>query len=52
GLQGGNPGKKGKNLLLSQGKRKTLDSKINLKVQPGAILRIETPGGGGYGPKK
>jgi len=29
-----------------------LGSKANLKVQPGDILHIETPGGGGYGKKK
>lgn len=52
GIQGGNPGKKGKNLLISQRKRKILNSKVNLKALPGDILRIETPGGGGYGPKK
>jgi len=52
GILGGERGKKGRNYLLSQGRRKILGSKENLKVIPGDILRIETPGGGGYGKKK
>lgn len=52
GIQGGAEGKKGKNILLTSGKRKLLNSKVNLKVQPGDALCIETPGGGGYGQKK
>jgi N-methylhydantoinase B/oxoprolinase/acetone carboxylase alpha subunit len=51
GLWGGDPGKKGRNLLLTQGKKIVLGSKVNIKVSPGDILRIETPGGGGYGKK-
>jgi N-methylhydantoinase B/oxoprolinase/acetone carboxylase alpha subunit len=49
GMRGGNPGRKGKNILYTRGKRKTLDSKINIMVDSGDVLRIETPGGGGYG---
>jgi N-methylhydantoinase B/oxoprolinase/acetone carboxylase alpha subunit len=52
GILGGERGKRGRNLLLSQRKRKILGSKENLRVYPGDILRIETPGGGGYGKKK
>jgi N-methylhydantoinase B/oxoprolinase/acetone carboxylase alpha subunit len=52
GILGGERGKRGRNLLLSRGKRKILGSKENLRVDPGDILRIETPGGGGYGKKK
>jgi N-methylhydantoinase B/oxoprolinase/acetone carboxylase alpha subunit len=53
GILGGGKGKKGRNsLILSQGKKKILGPKVNLKVQPGDILRIETPGGGGYGKKQ
>ncbi|PMP96090.1 MAG: hypothetical protein C0168_03655, partial [Candidatus Aminicenantes bacterium] len=49
GLAGGQSGKKGLNMLI-RGKRKLyLGSKVNLKVKAGDILRIETPGGGGYG---
>lgn len=52
GIQGGKSGKKGQNILFSKGKKILLSSKINLKVTPGDVLRIETPGGGGYGRKK
>ncbi len=49
GLLGGLPGKAGRNLLIRKGKKKILGSKTNLKLRAGDILRIETPGGGGYG---
>ncbi|MGD8535724.1 MAG: hydantoinase B/oxoprolinase family protein [Candidatus Aminicenantes bacterium] len=52
GIQGGKSGKKGKNTLISKGKKIHLRSKCNIKVQPGDVLRVETPGGGGYGRKK
>jgi N-methylhydantoinase B/oxoprolinase/acetone carboxylase alpha subunit len=53
GIRGGGEAKKGKNILLtSTGKKIDLGPKVNLKVQPGDVLRIETPGGGGYGQKK
>jgi N-methylhydantoinase B/oxoprolinase/acetone carboxylase alpha subunit len=53
GVLGGDKGKKGRNSLIpSKGKNKILGPKANLKVQPGDVLRIETPGGGGYGRKK
>lgn len=49
GLQGGKNGRKGRNVLFSKGKRRDLGSKVNIQVQPGDVLRIETPGGGGFG---
>ena len=53
GVLGGKEGKRGKNLLIPyKGNKKILGPKANLKVQSGDILRIETPGGGGYGKKK
>lgn len=52
GLNGGGEGKKGRNTLISKGHKKALGSKVNIKAQSGDILRIETPGGGGYGAKK
>ena len=52
GIKGGQDGKKGKNILFSKGKKIPLKSKTNIKVQPGDILHVETPGGGGYGRKK
>ena len=51
GLLGGRPGARGKNTLVRSGRAEILGSKINLRVVPGDILRIETPGGGGYGRK-
>ncbi|MBA7646158.1 hypothetical protein ES703_53920 [subsurface metagenome] len=52
GLQKGKSGKRGKNTLFTKGKKVPLKSKCNFKVQPGDLLRVETPGGGGYGQKK
>jgi N-methylhydantoinase B/oxoprolinase/acetone carboxylase alpha subunit len=52
GVQGGRSGKKGNNLLFSGGKKIPLSSKVNIKVSLGDVLRVETPGGGGYGQKK
>lgn len=50
GLRGGQPGRVGKNILVTkEGKRKNLPSKANFSVQPGEVLCIHTPGGGGYG---
>jgi len=49
GVQGGGPGSKGKNTLLAAGRSRNLGSKVNIKVRPGDVLRIETPGGGGFG---
>jgi N-methylhydantoinase B/oxoprolinase/acetone carboxylase alpha subunit len=45
----GQPGKQGKNTLIRNGRRIPLRSKVNLKVKPNDVIRIETPGGGGYG---
>ena len=50
GLRGGRPGAKGRNTLISGGRNIPLKSKAHLRVKPGDVLRIETPGGGGYGP--
>jgi len=49
GLQGGAPGRPGKNTLIRGKRRLKLGSKVNLKIYPGDKLRVETPGGGGYG---
>ncbi len=45
GLNQGSPGLKGCNFLNNR----PLKGKISLSVQPGDRIRIETPGGGGYG---
>ena len=49
GLAGGQPGQPGRNLWQSQGKSKDLPSKCRIEVHAGDILKIESPGGGGYG---
>ncbi|HSE83523.1 MAG TPA: hydantoinase B/oxoprolinase family protein, partial [Thermodesulfobacteriota bacterium] len=51
GVQGGEPGGKGKNILIRDGISKRMPPKATLKVNKGDILRIETPGGGGWGKK-
>jgi N-methylhydantoinase B len=45
GAAGGQPGAPGRNLLDGQ----ALEPKASGTLQPGQRLRIETPGGGGYG---
>jgi N-methylhydantoinase B/oxoprolinase/acetone carboxylase alpha subunit len=50
GAQGGNPGQCGRNSLVrSNGSQQTLPAKVRLELQAGDRLRIETPGGGGFG---
>jgi 5-oxoprolinase (ATP-hydrolysing) len=50
GLAGGQPGALGKNTLTrADGRVETLPHASQVEVQPGDILTIETPGGGGYG---
>jgi N-methylhydantoinase B len=49
GLAGGKPGRPGKNQLLVAGGTQNLPSKIVFSAPKGSVLRIETPGGGGWG---
>jgi len=49
GAQGGQPGARGKNTLIRDGREEALPGKIELQLRAGDRLRIETPGGGGYG---
>ncbi len=52
GLYGGQPGKRGQNLLFDrEGRKKILPGKGVFELQPGEVLEIRTPGGGGYGRK-
>jgi len=51
GIFGGKSGKIGKNFIIKKGKKFELRSKVNISVEKGDILIIETPGGGGYGEK-
>jgi N-methylhydantoinase B len=49
GLSGGLPGKVGKNELIVEGRIRKLPSKCSFYAPAGSILRIQTPGGGGWG---
>jgi len=48
GLDGGQPAQPGRNSLNGE----PLTGRESLTLQPGDVLRIETPGGGGFGPPK
>lgn len=51
GLEGGEPGAMGRNTLVDAGGEETaLPGKWTGRLAEGETLRIETPGGGGYGP--
>jgi N-methylhydantoinase B len=49
GLAGGKPGRPGKNQLTVQGRRHMLPGKAAFTAPRGSVLKIETPGGGGWG---
>jgi N-methylhydantoinase B len=49
GLKGGSSGKAGKNEIVVKGHAQRLPSKCTFRAPAGAIIRIETPGGGGWG---
>lgn len=49
GLAGGKPGKPGKNELIVAGRRKSVAAKGSFYAPAGAVVRIESPGGGGWG---
>ncbi len=50
GIEGGGPGLPGRNALIRGDKETDIDSKAQIELQQGDIVRIETPGGGGWGP--
>ena len=45
GAEGGGPGLRGRNLVNGR----EVPAKVTLDLEPGDVVRIETPGGGGYG---
>jgi N-methylhydantoinase B/oxoprolinase/acetone carboxylase alpha subunit len=49
GLHGGSHGGPGKNLLLRKKSISAIPGKSRFEVRAGDVLRIESPGGGGYG---
>ncbi|HEX5585671.1 MAG TPA: hydantoinase B/oxoprolinase family protein [Acidimicrobiia bacterium] len=52
GLDGGGPGRTGENWLLPQGDEalaRRLPDKVTVELRSGDVVRLLTPGGGGYG---
>ncbi len=49
GLRGGSPGATGRNVLVRDGEERVLPAKGTVEMRSGDLLRIETPGGGGWG---
>src|SRR5271157_3633490 len=49
GLAGGKPGRPGTNQLTVQGRKRKLPGKVAFRAPRGSVLKIETPGGGGWG---
>lgn len=49
GLQGGEAGHRGENVLIREGEEIVLSGKGTFEFKSGDILGIRTPGGGGYG---
>ncbi len=50
GMDGGAPGKRGRNVYIrNDGRMLNLGGKNKVKVEKGERIRIETPGGGGFG---
>jgi N-methylhydantoinase B len=52
GLAGGQPGRPGKNELTVGGRTRLLPGKVAFRAPRGGILKIESPGGGGWGKKR
>ncbi len=51
-LAGGEPGAKGRNLLIRGGKKRRFPGKARVRARRGDRVRFETPGGGGWGRRK
>jgi N-methylhydantoinase B len=49
GLSGGNPGANGRTTLEANGNARELPGKCTVYVDSGTLVRIESPGGGGWG---
>ncbi len=52
GLAGGEAGRAGRNSLVKKGTLSKIAGKANFTARAGDVLRIETPGGGGWGKKQ
>jgi N-methylhydantoinase B len=51
GLKGGEPGAAGRAVLITQTGERQLNGKDSTHANAGDRIRIESPGGGGYGSK-
>ncbi len=51
GLYGGEPGAAGRNIVKHSGRRIEKSGKFSATLQKDDVIRIETPGGGGFGRK-
>jgi N-methylhydantoinase B len=49
GAHGGAPGACGRHTLTRNGTASHIGAKVSLPLEPGDVLTIQTPGGGGYG---
>ncbi|MGE4505390.1 MAG: hydantoinase B/oxoprolinase family protein [Desulfovibrionaceae bacterium] len=49
GLAGGGPGEPGRNVVIHGGEERVMPAKFHAALRAGDRLRIETPGGGGWG---
>ena len=52
GIGGASDGHPGRNILIRDGIETELPSRAMIELNPGDVLKIETPGGGGYGLKR
>ncbi|MBM3459555.1 MAG: hydantoinase B/oxoprolinase family protein, partial [Armatimonadetes bacterium] len=52
GLFGGEAGRRARYLLISGGQERELPSKTTVRLRKGDAIRMETCGGGGYGPAR
>ena len=50
GMAGGEDGTPGANVLTREGAEERLPGKVTFDVQPGDVVSIRSPGGGGWGP--
>lgn len=49
GAAGGGPGASGRNELIRKGRAQPLPAKASIAVEAGDVIRLSTPGGGGWG---
>jgi N-methylhydantoinase B len=49
GLRGGKPAARGRNVLIRDGEELDLPGKVETRIEPGDLLSLRTPGGGGWG---